>query len=66
MEYFYNSKKTNNSNISSLSKKTGTFEENAVMVIVKMNSFSTKSPNNLHFSIGITKKSILLIYTTFN
>ena len=41
-----------NSNISSISKKTGAFEENFLGGTVKMNSFSTKiSPNNLCFSI---------------
>ena len=41
-----------NSNISSISKKTGAFEENVVMATTKLNSFSTKiSPNNLCFSI---------------
>ena len=41
-----------NSNLSSISKKTGAFEENFLGGTVKMNSFSTKlSPNNLCFSI---------------
>ena len=43
-----------NTNITSISKKTGCFEENVNgMGIGKMNSFSTKiSPNNLCFSIA--------------
>ncbi len=41
-----------NSNFSSISKKTGAFEENILGGTIKMNSFSTKiSPNNLYFSI---------------
>ena len=41
-----------NSNYSSVSKKTGAFEENLNILSGKMNSFSTKiSPNNLCFSI---------------
>ena len=41
-----------NSNYSSISKKTGAFEENVNAQTGKMNSFSTKrSPNNLCFSI---------------
>ena len=41
-----------NSNYSSISKKTGAFEENVNAPTGKMNSFSTKrSPNNLCFSI---------------
>ena len=41
-----------NSNISSISKKTGAFEENVLGGTMKMNSFSTKiCPNNLCFSI---------------
>ena len=46
-------KSYNNSNYSSLSRKTGAFEENIINIPGgKMNSFSTKiSPKNLHFSI---------------
>ena len=46
-------KSYNNSNYSSLSKKTGAFEENINNIPVgKMNSFSPKrSPKNLHLSI---------------
>ena len=46
-------KSYNNSNYSSLSRKTGAFEENINNIPVgKMNSFSPKrSPKNLHLSI---------------
>lgn len=41
-----------NSNYSSISKKTGAFEDNLINIPTgNMNSFSTKRNNNLHFSI---------------